>query len=60
MELEVLLEVGVQNSPSTFPLHHLTILLIVPALRLIKGHEKQCELPHVGQLLVQSALSTHQ
>lgn len=47
MELEVLLEVGVQNSPSAFPLHPLVVLLVVPALRLIKGHEKQRELPHV-------------
>lgn len=47
MELEVFLEVGVHNSPSAFPLHDLMVLLVVPALRLIKGHEKQCELPHV-------------
>lgn len=47
MELEVVLEVEVHNSPSGFPLHHLVVLLVVPTLRLIKDHEKQCELPHV-------------
>lgn len=39
--------VGVHQSPSAFPLYYLLVLLKVPALRLIKGHEKQCELPRV-------------
>lgn len=60
MELEVFLEVGVHRSPSVFPLHHLVVLLVVPALRLIEGHEKQRELPRVWYLCGQGALSTHQ
>lgn len=47
MELKALFEVGVQNFPSAFPLHYLVVCLVVPALRLIKGHEKHRELPHV-------------
>lgn len=39
--------VGVHKSSSAFPLHRLLVLLKVPTLRLIKGHEKQCELPRV-------------
>lgn len=38
---------GVHESPSAFPLHRLLVLLKVPTLRLIKGHEKQGELPRV-------------
>lgn len=59
MEHEFFL-VGVHQSPSAFPLHRLLVLLKVPTLRLIEGHEKQCELPRVYQLLSQGALSTHQ
>lgn len=59
VELEVLFEVGIYHSPSVFSLHPLTILLVVPALTLIKGHEEQRELPHVCLLLVHCAFSTH-
>ena len=59
MELEALVVLA-RISPFAFPLHHLLVLVVVPALRLIKGHEEQRELPHVGDVFLQSPLSTHQ
>lgn len=60
MEHELLPELGAHHSPAALPLRHLMVLLIVPALRLVKGHEQQCEFPPVCQLLGQGALATHQ
>lgn len=59
MEFEFLLELWIHNCPPAFPLHFLAILLVVPALGFIECHEKQHKLPHVNQLLVQSAFSAH-
>lgn len=60
-ELEVIVEVMVHH-PGSFvlPLHYLMVLLVVPALGLIEGHEEEHELPHVHCLPAQSALTTHQ
>lgn len=60
VELEVLPEVGVHRSSPALPLDHLTVLLVIPALRFIKGHEKQHELPHLWYLVSQGSLPTHQ
>lgn len=46
MEFEGVLGVVSHRSPSALPLHQLVVLLVVPALRLIEGHEEQRELPH--------------
>lgn len=60
MELEVVLVVVIPNSFSVLPLHDLLVVVVVPALRLIKGHEKQHKLPCVQRLALQRALFTHQ
>ena len=63
MKLKLLFEVGIQCS-STYstlpPSPHLRILLIVPALRLVKGHEQEHKLPHIDQLGVQGIFPTDQ
>ena len=63
MKLKLLFEVGIQcssNSRNLLSPHHLRILLIVPALRLVKGHEQEHKLPHIDQLGVQGIFPTDQ
>lgn len=60
MEHELLLEIWTHHSPAALPLHYFMVLLVVPALGLVKGHKQQCEFPPVCQLFGQGALATHQ
>lgn len=57
---QLLPEVGTHHLPAAFPLRRLMVLIIVPALCLVKGHEQQCEFSPVGQLFGQGAVATHQ
>lgn len=59
MELDALLVAGIQKSLSALPLQHLKVLVVVPALGLIKGHEEQSELSRV-MWFVQCSFSAHQ
>lgn len=45
MKFEVFLKAGIQKSPSALPLQQLKVLVVVPALGLVKCHEEQSELP---------------
>lgn len=60
VEHQLLPELGTHHPPAAFPLHHLVVFFVVPALGLVKGHEQQREFSPVRQLFGQGAVATHQ